>query len=73
MWLWPCREFRRQNGFELCIDLHHLSANEARVAVRCALGDLRSCGEQSGRTAVVLVGKGLGSELNRNPEAQVGP
>ena len=41
--------------------------------MRCALRDLQSTGEKSGQTAVVIVGKGLSSKLNRNAEAQLGP
>ena len=63
----PCLEFK-QHSNELCIHLHVLSTNEARVAVQCALRDLQSTGERSRQTAVVIVdhvGKGLGRELHQ--------
>jgi pentatricopeptide repeat protein len=63
----PCLSgFTKQRGHDLCIDLHGLSANEARVVVRCCVGGLPA----SGREAAIIVGKGLGNDCG---VAVVGP
>jgi hypothetical protein len=50
----PCLSgFTPQRGHDLLIDLHGLSANQARVVVRCSVGDLKSI-HGSGREAVVV-------------------
>jgi hypothetical protein len=63
----PClSRFTKQRGLDLCIDLHYLSANQARLVVRCCVRDLADMHE-SGREAVLIVGKG------KCEEAEVGP